>query len=246
MELRARWTAGVRRRAWARLKGRLAGARVLEVGCGSGVICREVARRFGAEVTGLEADPVLLRAALERGGGPSYCLGRAHNLPFPPASFDVALCHLLLLWLPDPVAALREMVRVVRPGGLVAALAEPDLGARVDHPDAGYALWMRQALLARGGHPDAGRRLAEWFVAAGLRPRLRATAVLFTPRQLRQSWHGEWEMLERELGPVLDRQALAQARERDRRALDQGWRTLVQVVFTAHALRRPQDSPSSP
>lgn len=235
IERRAVWTAPLRRRAYRRLGRRLRGARVLEVGCGPGVVCRELALLPVREVTGLDADPNLLRVALERGGGPSYHLGRAEELPFADGAFDVVVCHLVLLWVRDPVAALREMARVTRKGGVVAALAEPDLGGRVDHPDAGYAGWMSRMLRAAGGHPDAGRRLGEWFAQAGLRPRLDADAVLMTAADMQPTWEQEWALTAREMGPVLGMAQVDRSREADRRAMDEGWRVLVQVFLCARA-----------
>lgn len=244
IERRAAWTAPLRRRAWRRLRRSLQGARVLEVGCGPGVICRELAHLPTLSVTGLDADPSLLRVALDRGGGPTYSLGTAESLPFDDGAFDVVVCHLVLLWLRDPVHALREMARVTRRGGTVAALAEPDLGGRLDHPDAGYSGWMARMLRAAGGHPDAGRRLGEWFVKAGLRPRLDADAVLLTPREMGPTWEQEWQLTAREMGPVLGQAQVERDREADRRAMDEGWRVLVQVFLSARA--RVEEAPGPP
>lgn len=248
IERRAVWTAPLRRRAYRRLRRSLHGARVLEVGCGPGVLCRELAQLPVASVTGLDADPNLLRVALERGGRPSYHLGSAERLPFADGAFDVVVCHLVLLWLRDPVAALREMARVTRKGGVVAALAEPDLGGRVDHPDAGYAGWMSRMLRAAGGHPDAGRRLGEWFLKAGLDPRLDADAVLMTAPDMHPTWEQEWALTAREMGPVLGAAQVARAREADHVAMQEGWRVLVQVFLSARArvgARRASSAPTS-
>lgn len=246
IERRAAWTAPLRRRAYRRLRRSLHGARVLEVGCGPGVLCRELANLPVGSVTGLDADPNLLRVALERGGGPSYHLGTAEQLPFADGAFDVVVCHLLLLWLRDPVPALREMARVTRQGGVVAALAEPDLGGRVDHPDAGYAGWMSRMLRAAGGHPDAGRRLGEWFVKAGLPPRLDADAVLMTPADMGPTWEQEWALTAREMGPVLGHPFIERARAADRVAMEEGWRVLVQIFLSARARVGSQQASSVP
>lgn len=248
IERRAVWTAPLRRRAYRRLRRSLHGARVLEVGCGPGVLCRELAQLPVASVTGLDADPNLLRVALERGGGPSYHLGSAERLPFADGDFDVVVCHLVLLWLRDPVAALREMARVTRKGGVVAALAEPDLGGRVDHPDAGYAGWMSRMLRAAGGHPDAGRRLGEWFLKAGLDPRLDADAVLMTAPDMRPTWEQEWALTAREMGPLLGPEQVERARIADHVAMQGGWRVLVQVFLSARArvgARKVSSAPTS-
>jgi len=98
-----------------------AGQDVLDVGCGSGVLTVELARRVGAEhVAG--ADPSdMLAAARERVPGADLREGTAEALPWEDDSFDVAASQLVLHFLDDPRAGTAEMSRVVRPGGTVAA-----------------------------------------------------------------------------------------------------------------------------
>jgi SAM-dependent methyltransferase len=87
---------------------------------------REIVR-----VTGVDREPSWVRLASERAaargldGRFSYRLGEAEHLPFPDNSFDLTTCQTLLIHLPDPAAAIAEMRRVTRPGGLVA-VAEPN------------------------------------------------------------------------------------------------------------------------
>jgi SAM-dependent methyltransferase len=91
-------------------------------------------------------------------------------LPLPDASVDAAFSHALLEHLPEPAQALREMRRVVRPGGPVVAVV-PDRGSFIlAPPDAGAEEGLaryRRIQEAAGGHPLAGRRLGEWMTAAG-------------------------------------------------------------------------------
>jgi SAM-dependent methyltransferase len=91
-------------------------------------------------------------------------------LPLQTASFDLALCHFVLLWVANPVLVLHEMARVTRPGGSVLALAEPDYAGRIDYPPELECLGsrQRQALEQQGADPAAGRKLAGWFAEAGL------------------------------------------------------------------------------
>ncbi len=96
--------------------------------------------------------------------------GNIYDLDAPDESFDVVHAHQVLQHLADPVAALRELRRVVRPGGVVA-VREADYGAMTWYPaveelDEWHEAYCR---LARGNHgePDAGRRLPGWASAAG-------------------------------------------------------------------------------
>jgi len=94
------------------------GREVLEVGCGTGLILQRLAA-IASRAVGVDLSPGMLRKARER--GLEVTEGRAEALPFPDASFDVAVSFKVLAHVPDVRAALAEMARVVRPGGHVAA-----------------------------------------------------------------------------------------------------------------------------
>lgn len=119
------------------------GQRVLEVGCGNGVFLPQLARSVGPDgaVVGIDHAEAFVLESRSRvaAAGLSAMVAveqaDACHLPFDDGVFDAAHCERVLMHLDDPDAALREMVRVVRPGGIVVA-AEPDWGGiRIDHPD---------------------------------------------------------------------------------------------------------------
>jgi ubiquinone/menaquinone biosynthesis C-methylase UbiE len=91
----------------------LAGARVLEIGCGTGAICRRLARD-AAEVTGIDPSPVFVERARALAPGIRFEVADGQALPFADDSFDVAIFHTVLCHVPDPEAALREARRVAR------------------------------------------------------------------------------------------------------------------------------------
>ncbi|HSS80290.1 MAG TPA: class I SAM-dependent methyltransferase [Gaiellaceae bacterium] len=98
-----------------------AGQQVLDVGCGSGVLTAELARRVGEEnVAGVDPSP-LLEACRDRVPGADLRQGAAEDLPWADDSFDAALAQLVVHFMADPVAGVAEMARVTRPGGAVAA-----------------------------------------------------------------------------------------------------------------------------
>jgi SAM-dependent methyltransferase len=99
-----------------------AGQRVLDVGCGPGALLGELASRLGGDaVVGIEPSEGFAAAARERHPGVEVVQGAAEELPFADASFDAALAQLVVHFMRDPAAGLREMARVTKPGGTVAA-----------------------------------------------------------------------------------------------------------------------------
>ena len=98
------------------------GERVLDVGCGSGAVTREIARRVGSRglVVGLDPSPELLAVARELaqeaglGGRVEFREGDALRLPLSDWSFDVVLCVTVLSHVPTGEAAIPELVRVLR------------------------------------------------------------------------------------------------------------------------------------
>jgi demethylmenaquinone methyltransferase/2-methoxy-6-polyprenyl-1,4-benzoquinol methylase len=104
------------------------GGRVLDVATGTAGVALEIARQHGPRVVGLDQSPEMLaggRAAVtDAGVGDriSFVLGQGERLPFPDGAFDAVTFTYLLRYVDDPPAALRELARVLRPGGTLANL----------------------------------------------------------------------------------------------------------------------------
>ena len=98
------------------------GQRVLDVACGTGALTLAVAERVapGGAVTGLDANPEMLAVARRKHAPVEWRDGRAESLPFADTSFDAVVSQFGLMFFDDRVAALREMRRVLRPGGRLA------------------------------------------------------------------------------------------------------------------------------
>jgi SAM-dependent methyltransferase len=100
------------------------GQRVLDVACGTGVLTRELARRAGTSgrVAGLDINPGMLTVARRQVPGVEFREGSADALPFADQSFDLVTCQFGLMFFADRARALREMLRVLVPGGRVVAV----------------------------------------------------------------------------------------------------------------------------
>lgn len=175
-------------------------ASLLDIGAGPGSITADFASRV-ARVTATEIgddELSLSRAyAAERGiANIDFSVQDVHDLSFADDSFDIVHAHQVLQHVADPVEALREMARVTRPGGVVAA-RDADYAGFFWYPllpelDDWLHLY-RGAARANGGEPDAGRRLLSWAHAAGLEG-VEATASVwsFASPDDRAWWGGMW------------------------------------------------------
>ena len=166
------------RTAYLALLGIAPGERVLEVGCGSGVVLRDVARKVapGGAAVGLDLSLALLevarRLAEEEGLGGLIELreGDARSLPFGDGELDAALAVTTLVHVPEAERAIAELVRVVRPGGRVGVFDRDNDSYIISHPDRD----LNRRIVAAGSehttvNPWIGRQLPALFAAAGLR-----------------------------------------------------------------------------
>ena len=176
------------------------GAAVLDVGCGPGTITVDIARHVApGPVLGIEPVPEPLEQARVRAAGAdnvTFGLGDVYALDHPDDTFDVVHAHQVLQHLTDPVAALREMLRVCRSDGVVAA-RDADYAAMTWYPaDPRLDRWLavyRAVAHGNGAEPDAGRRLLAWAHAAGA-AEVTPTASVWcyaTPED-RAWWGGMW------------------------------------------------------
>jgi len=137
------------------------GRSVLDVASGTAGVAIQLARRTTAEVVGVDLTEQMLRrgrqnvAAAGLTGRIALVTGRAEQLPFPDASFDALTFTYLLRYVDDPAATLRELARVVKPGGRIATLEFGEPGHEPWH-----AMW---SAYTRIGLPLLGRAVSrEW------------------------------------------------------------------------------------
>ncbi len=143
-----------------------ASSRVLDVATGTGLVAQALVHRNGCTVVGLDQSEQMLAAARERIDGDARLRGRvtlvqgeAERLPFADGEFDALTFTYLLRYVDDPAQTMRELARVVRPGGRICMMefAVPD--GRIEH-----SLWW---LHTRVGLPLLGRLISPQWAGAG-------------------------------------------------------------------------------
>lgn len=171
------------------------GMRVLDFGCGPGTISIGLAKAVEpGELHGVdmeESQIELARRVVEQGGqaNASFHVGDVTALEFEDSSFDVAHCHNVLMHIPDTLAALTEVKRVLKRGGIIAC-REMNSGSSFTHPDFGVIrkAWdmFEDLLAADEAHPQMGKDLKGFLVDAGFE-NLRMSAsfdIYSTPKDI--------------------------------------------------------------
>lgn len=231
----ARWTQDLRDYLYQQMEIEKA-RRVLEVGCGTGAILADLSASAPLRV-GLDINSEYLSLAMRSSPQANLTQGNAYALPYRDDCFDLTFCHFLLLWVEDPIQILREMIRVTRSGGAVLAMAEPDYGGRIDHPEELSILgqWQLDSLRQQGADPLMGRKLAGLFSGVGLKVvETGALGGQWSGTPDWEAWESEWAVLESDLKdkPSFS-EKLGFLKSLDRSAYERGERVLFVPTFYA-------------
>ena len=218
------------------------GQRVLDVGCGPGALTTELVRRLGpGDVAAVDPSEPFVAAARERHPGVSVQRAAAEELPFGDRTFDAAMAQLVVHFMASPIAGLREMARVTREDGVVAACVWDHAG------DQGplSLFWRAAGELdpdIEGESELAGTReghLGELFGSAGLREIEEQPLSVSVEHPTFDEWWGPFEL---GVGPAgayaagLDADRRAQLRERCRAMLPAPPFTLRALAWGARGL----------
>lgn len=156
------------------------GAFVLDVATGTGLVARDVARRYEASVVGADQSPGMLAAARAR--GLAVIGASADRLPFPDHRFDAVTFTYLLRYVDDPAGVVAELARVLRPGGAMASVEFGVPAGRLAGP-----LWRLYALRV---FPLAAREVSRgWRAVAGfLGPSIVEFSERTPPNEVEAIW----------------------------------------------------------
>ena len=225
------------------------GQRVLDVGCGPGALTTELVRRLGEDaVAAVDPSEPFVAAARERHPGVHVERALAEHLPFPDREFDAALAQLVVHFMTDAVAGLREMARVTRKDGVVAACVWDHAGGQgplsvywdtageLDHDVEGES----ELAGAREGH------LTELFEAAGLHEIEETHLAVSVEHRSFEDW---WEPFTLGVGPAgayaagLDPTRQTELRERCRERLPAAPFVVTAIAWAARGLASARQPP---
>ncbi len=178
MDATAQWPATRRLRAWEREHLRLvAGERLLDVGCGLGDAALSLAIDLGdaGEVVGVDTSAAMLRVAQSNADAAGcrvrFSVGDACALDEPSGSFDAVRSERTLQWIAEPLVAVGEMARVLRPGGRVSLLDTDWSTLTLDVGDNDIESRVRTAMSVERNRPsNIGGRLHDLVRTAGFTP----------------------------------------------------------------------------
>lgn len=237
--VQSRWTQQLRQYLYDQI-GINKTSRVLEVGCGTGVITSEISEYSSQPANGIDIDYDRVQKAASIISAPHFSCADVYHLPFASQSLDFVISHYLFLWLKEPVLALKEMLRVLKPGGTVAALAEPDHLARIDHPKELWKLAELQtrALINQGANPMMGRMLPDIFAKSGVREiQYGISGFQTSPTTIPEWFDSEWKTLREDLSPYLQQKELDTFFELEKKSRLEGSRVLWVPTFYAYGIR---------
>ena len=233
--LQAQWTKALRLYFFDLIKLDPAD-KILDIGCGTGALLPDLQSLSPASIYGADVSQAHLYQAHQTSPESILIGADVHCLPFTNAAFDMVLSHYFLMWIGNVTHAIRELCRVIKPGGYLVAFAEPDYGGRIDHPPEfiKFRDYQISGLLNAGADPRMGRKLRAMFHEAELEE---VHCGVYDGRWektlSKEDIESEWLMLEEDLKNVLSKTELKELKKHEQKAIKNGSRLIYVPTFYA-------------
>lgn len=235
----ASWTNQLRHFLYHQV-GLESATRILDVGCGTGALLPDFSGFPNLTCFGLDLNYERVSFANSQAVLPALLNADAFHLPLASNLFDCVLCHYFLLWLHDPVSALIEMYRVIKQGGHVLLLAEPDYASRIDEPPElqSLGLWQTSSLQKQGASTAIGRKLPSLLKYAGFSSiQYGCSGFQRQAEIIPFGWNLEWEYLKQDLQGIFSQAEIDRYQQMDRQAWLDGSRILWVPTFYAYGTK---------
>ena len=225
------WTKDLRKMLYEKVKMD-SHKKILDVGCGVGLIAKEVYDLFGCEVHGVDVNEKLVEKAKKRFPEGHLVVSDAIKMPFEDNTFDCTMCHFLLMWVKVPGKVIEEMIRVTKPGGFILCASEPDYGGKIDYPDDYNAVAATvRAIQHEGADPFFGRKLKAMMSFQGLKPEMGVWANLWDDETMKREFEHIWKFSEITAKGAMMKNWVKMIKERDQQALEKGERVTLLPLF---------------
>lgn len=214
--------------------------RVLEVGCGTGVVLKEMQSQTNGICIGLDIDLPRLSFGKQNKSINAAINADGNLIPFKNNSFDLVYGHFYLLWIKNPITTLSEMIRILNPGGRLVLMAEPDYGGRIDSPNELSVIGSIQikSLQRQGANPFIGRELVSLLKKSGLSNL--STGMIswggIKPFSL-EDFNDEWKVIETDLSGYLSEHEIEKLKSIDLQASRFGTRIGFTPTFYAWGIK---------
>ena len=199
------------------------GMRILDAGCGSGSMAREIARAAPETITvGIDLrdkyiDHARMRATAEGLQNLTFQTGDVRELPFPEGTFDIVWTKYLLQWVAEPMLAMREFARVLKPGGLLVSANFDGFAVTHEPPDPAIQP-MTEFVFSNLVDPFIGRKMAGMCrdchlidIGVKMETDLVFTVIGTIDTERRRNWEIQWSGARSRAAELLGSEALADA-----------------------------------
>lgn len=233
--LQAEWLAPGRHWLYRKI-GLARHERILDFGCGSGVITEEIRQICGRPVLGVDRDPEMVKFASGKFNENNFRIADENDLINEGLRFDLVVLSFVLLWQAKPLFFLKKIRELLRPEGTLLVLAEPDYGGRIDFPPQLDFLKdiFSASICTQGGDPFLGRKLKSLLAIAKFSSEVGLASHLNFPDGYEaQVWNREWRFWQQFAG--LSDLTLKKIRLLEMRAARRRERLVVFPVFYAIA-----------